>query len=214
MDKYLDFSQLRTFERNEIDYRIRWRIGGSGIAVLSIHGGQIEPGTSEIADGIAGTEHTLYSLEGLKQSDNIALHITSTAFDEPAALKIICQSEIIISVHGCAGEDALVYLGGLDMELKGRIGKSLRGIGIKVLDGTATNFMGSDLTNICNLCGRGMGVQIEFSRGLRVQMFEDLLQPEKRHPTRAFYRIIHAVRLVLAPFILPVKECVIEGLDH
>ena len=214
MDKYHDFSQLQTFERDGTDYRIRWRIGGSGIAVLSIHGGQIEPGTSEIADAIAGSEHTLYSLEGLKESGNRALHITSTIFDEPAALEIICRSEIIISVHGCAVEDALVYLGGLDLELKGRIGESLRGIGIKVLDGTATHFAGSDLTNICNLCGRGMGVQIELSRGLRAKMFRNLLQREKRYPTRTFYRIIQAVRVVLAPFIMPAEECVIEGLEH
>ena len=34
------------------------------------HGGGIEPGTSEVADAIAGEEFSFYAFEGLKSSDN------------------------------------------------------------------------------------------------------------------------------------------------
>jgi phage replication-related protein YjqB (UPF0714/DUF867 family) len=103
------------------------RIGSSGIAILCIHGGDIEPGTSQIADGIAGNDHTFYALEGLKKTGNRVLHITSTAFDEPVALQIVAQSEIIISIHGCSDAAEVVYLGGLDEELRGHIKPTLRG---------------------------------------------------------------------------------------
>ena len=83
MDRYTSFKDLQQNEVEGTDYRIRWRAGRTGIALLCIHGGDIEPGTSEIADGIAGHDHTYYALEGMKDAGNKTLHITSTAFDEP-----------------------------------------------------------------------------------------------------------------------------------
>jgi phage replication-related protein YjqB (UPF0714/DUF867 family) len=125
MDRYSSFEQLKTFEQEGVDFRVRWRIGSSGIAILSIHGGEIEPGTSLIADAIAGSDHTYYALEGLKSSGNRALHITSTQFDEPIAVDILCRSAIIISIHGCAEPEHLIYVGGRDLELSRRIQQKL-----------------------------------------------------------------------------------------
>ncbi len=51
-----------------LDYLILSRQGTSGIAVMAPHGGGIEPGTSEIANRVAGDEHAYYSFEGLKQN--------------------------------------------------------------------------------------------------------------------------------------------------
>ena len=47
MDNYRHFNQLREFEKEGVNYRIRWRLEDSGIAILSIHGDDIEPGTSK-----------------------------------------------------------------------------------------------------------------------------------------------------------------------
>jgi len=58
----------------------------SGIAILSIHGGDIEPGTTRIANAIAGWDHSFYTFEGIKTARNLSLHITSTRFDEPSAM--------------------------------------------------------------------------------------------------------------------------------
>jgi phage replication-related protein YjqB (UPF0714/DUF867 family) len=200
MGRYLDFDHLKTFEEEGVDYRIRWRIGNSGIVVLSIHGGDIEPGTCRIADAVAGSEHTFYALVGIKSSGNRVLHITSTLFDEPAALEIVCHSEVIISIHGCAETEPIVHVGGRDLELRQRIQGRLCDVGFMAAIGANPNFEGVDRANICNLCGRGMGAQLEISRGLRSLMFRNLTPEGRKHPTQVFYRFTQAIRDAIEPF--------------
>jgi phage replication-related protein YjqB (UPF0714/DUF867 family) len=200
MDSYTSFENLKSCERRGIDYRIGWRMGSSGIAILSIHGGDIEPGTTCIANGIAGPDHAFYAFEGIKIAGNLDLHITSNRFDEPTAMEIVCLSEIIISVHGCAEMEQVVHLGGLDVELRQRILQKLRESGFQATECSGLPFGGADQKNICNLCGRGMGVQMEISRGLRVQMFRDLSPEGRRFTTEVFSRFTGAVREAIAPF--------------
>jgi phage replication-related protein YjqB (UPF0714/DUF867 family) len=45
-------------EKEGRDYEVHQRKGASGIAVIAPHGGGIEPGTMDIADSVAGEEHT------------------------------------------------------------------------------------------------------------------------------------------------------------
>jgi phage replication-related protein YjqB (UPF0714/DUF867 family) len=200
VDRYSSFDQMKIFEAEGADYRVRWRIGGSGIAILSIHGGDIEPGTSEIADAIAGSEHTFYSLEEIKKGKNRELHITSTLFDEPTALKTVCHSEIIISIHGCAETEPVVHVGGWDLELRRRIQNRLRDAGFVATNCANPDFEGVNLAK-CNLCGRGMGIQMEVCRELRRRMFRDLTPKGKgrRRPTQVLYRFARAVRDGIEP---------------
>jgi phage replication-related protein YjqB (UPF0714/DUF867 family) len=200
MDVYSNFEDLKHYEREGADYRIRWRIGSSGIAILSIHGGEIEPGTTRIANAIAGWEHSFYSFEGIKTAGNLALHITSTRFDEPTAMEIVCQSDIIISIHGSAEKEALVQLGGLDEELKRQILSELHKSAFQAMECGRLPFGATDQKNVCNLCGRGMGVQMEISRGLRALMFRDLTPEGRRHRTPVFALFTDAVRNAIAPF--------------
>ncbi len=200
MECYSDFENLERHEFRDADYRILWRIGTSGIAVFCIHGGEIEPGTTRIANAIAGWEHSFYAFEGTKKSGNLALHITSTRFDEPKALEIVCQSEIIVSIHGSAKMEPIAELGGLDEELKHRILEELRESGFQAEIRDRPPFCATNRTNICNLCGRGMGVQMEISRGLRAKMFRDLTPAGRRHHTAVFVRFTESVRKGIAPF--------------
>ncbi|MFH0724862.1 MAG: poly-gamma-glutamate hydrolase family protein [Pseudomonadota bacterium] len=200
MDRYTSFENLKRGERRDTDYRIERRIGSSGIAILSIHGGEIEPGTTRIADAIAGPEHAFYSFEGIKSRGNLALHITSTCFDEPSAMEIVCQSDIIVSIHGSARMEPVVHLGGLDVELKNRIRDKLRDAGFQITECSGPPFGGADHANICNLCGRGMGVQMEISRGLRSLMFRDLTPEGREHRTGVFDSFTQAVREAIEPF--------------
>ena len=202
MDTYSTFESLQQNELEGTDFRIRWRMGNSGITILSIHGGEIEPGTTRIANAIAGWEHSFYSFEGTKSARNRALHITSTRFDEPIAMRIVCQSEVIISIHGSAQMEAEVQLGGLDVELKGHILNALVAADLPALECVSPGFGGTDQKNICNLCGRGMGVQMEISRGLRALMFQDLTPEGRRHPTQVFIRFTEAVHKAIAPFAM------------
>jgi phage replication-related protein YjqB (UPF0714/DUF867 family) len=199
-DVYDSFEKLSQMEHPGQDFRIRQRIGTSGIAILSIHGGEIEPGTTRLADAIAGQEHSFYTFEGTKSSGNLSLHITSTHFDEAAAMEIVCQSDIIISIHGSAGMQPVVLLGGLDDELKRQILRELNKSGFKAMDCADLSFSATDQNNICNLCGRGMGVQMEVSRGLRAMMYRDLTPEGRHHRTEVFVRFTEAVRRALKPF--------------
>ncbi|MFE2041316.1 poly-gamma-glutamate hydrolase family protein [Streptomyces sp. NPDC059477] len=90
--------------------------------VLALHGGGIEPGTSEIALGIAGynpatlapvsdnrSVHDYWMFEGLlgtpsgpSDPSNGDMHITSTHCDDLVALSMAGGSANVISVHGCA----------------------------------------------------------------------------------------------------------------
>ncbi len=201
MDRYNCFKDLQDHEVEGVDYRIRCRIGTTGIALLCIHGGDIEPGTSEVTDGIAGHDHTFYALEGLKSCGNKTLHITSTVFDEPTSIEIVCKSEIIVSIHGCSEPGESVHVGGLDQTLKQRMANMLISCGFEVPDDAHSRFMGTDQRNVCNLCGRGMGIQIELSRGLRRRMFRNLETLRgRRSRTRLYHRFVSAVREALRPF--------------
>ncbi len=201
MDKYSSFKHLSAYEERDADYEVRWRLGSSGIAIMSIHGGKIEPGTSEIADAIAGEDHTFYTLRGMKNARNRELHITSTMFDEPVALQIVCQSEIIISIHGCSEQDEIVYAGGLDASLRLCIREKLLQAGFNAMENHRQDLRGEDQRNICNLCGRG--VQLEISKGLRTMMFGNLSN-RITVASEKFLEFIRAVREAIEPSKLPV----------
>ncbi len=236
MDKYACFEELSAHEARGSDYEVSRRHGRSGIAVLSIHGGRIEPGTSEIADAIAGGDHSFYTFRGLKQSGNRDLHITSTTFDEPSALEIVCRSETIISIHGSRGEEEVVHVGGLDSELRQCIEVKLHLAGFKTRPGplsfypvsgdrdqasctTATaegvkdpfrmgmRSRGVDERNICNRSRRARGVQLEISKGLRATLFRSYSNGAGA-ASGTFPWFIQAVREAIEPFRIPIETVI------
>jgi phage replication-related protein YjqB (UPF0714/DUF867 family) len=113
---YKSYEELSWHEHKD-HFRIRRHEGWSGAAVIAPHGGGIEPGTSEIAEGVAGTEHTFYTFEGLKQTENRDLHIKRTNFDEPTGIEIVQHAQRVLALHGCVDDGELVYIGGLDYDL-------------------------------------------------------------------------------------------------
>ena len=92
-DRYANFKELKANEREGVDYEICKRFISSAVAIIAPHGGKIEPGTSELAEGIAGADYTYYSFKGLKNEKgaNRELHITSSNFDEPIAVGLVEQ---------------------------------------------------------------------------------------------------------------------------
>ena len=166
-DVYGSLAALRRIEREGIDYRIRSRtVSGSSTTVLAPHGGRIELGTSSIARAIAGNEFNFYAFEGLKRSGNKTLHITSHRYEEQKCLLLLERSRVVMSIHGCTGRDREIYLGGLDFDLKEKIGGYLRAIGYRAKTRFHL-FPGTHPNNICNRGFTGAGVQLELSRGFR-----------------------------------------------
>ena len=165
-DTYTGFDELAKHEAVDIDYHISINAVGSAVTIIAPHGGGIEPGTSEIARRVAAQDYNCYCFSGIKISNNSRLHITSHNFNEPAAIKLISTSDIVIAIHACTGTAGLVYLGGLDTPLKKSIAAELqaRGIGVSLKD---SRFKGENPDNICNRGRTGLGVQLEITRDLR-----------------------------------------------
>ncbi|WP_350340062.1 poly-gamma-glutamate hydrolase family protein [Halomonas sp. A3H3] len=141
---------------------------GSPITIMAIHGGKIEPGTSSLAKRIAGDTFNYYSFSGHKRRHNWDLHITSTAFDEPAALALASRSAVVVTIHGCMGRDAIAYTGGDNVELRQLLEAELNRAGIKSQPHPVVHGRGNH--NICNQSQQG-GLQLELTPRLRLCPF-------------------------------------------
>jgi len=204
MTYYKNYSQLEKCEKEGADYQIRFHERSSGILIMAPHGGCIEPGTTEIARATAGKEHSVYCFEGLKKKDNNTLHITSTHFDEPIALKLAGKAWSILALHGCRDDKPIIYLGGKDGILLEEIRNTLEGTGIPV--GHNPRFPGRHPDNICNRNFRGEGVQMEISLALRRLMFNDLKRNGREPRGELFHNIILAVRRAMANYLVSERK--------
>lgn len=197
MDRYTCFQDLARNEQNSV-FVIRVREGLSGMAVLAPHGGRIEPGTSEIASAIAGTEHSFYAFEGIKERNNRDLHITSATFDEPTGLRVASQSEYVVAIHGCSEATIVVYVSGRDKELEARVRERLVEAGFQVGESPSARLKGKHPRNLCNRGRRGAGLQLEVSAGLRSIMFRHAGGESGGRTTPVFDRFTRAVRQALS----------------
>ncbi|MCX6081781.1 MAG: poly-gamma-glutamate hydrolase family protein [Chloroflexi bacterium] len=194
-DKYRNFQELQQDLQVEVEYRIREQLRLQATAILAIHGGGIEMGTSELASAIAGNEFSLYLFEGLA-GNNQFLHITSTNFDEPLCLQFVGKHCTALSVHGFAGlqTDPLVYLGGNDLPLVQRLLEALQTNGYTARVNTG-KFAATDPANICNRTSTGQGVQLELSAALRSRFFQDYSSYRGRQTsTPQFAHFVQVIR--------------------
>jgi phage replication-related protein YjqB (UPF0714/DUF867 family) len=154
--------------------------------VLAIHGGGIEGGTSEVALAVAGYHpatfapatdcygfHDVWIFEGLLNSGNSDLHVTSANYDEPIALELVQNAKRCISVHGCSDDDAngKLQIGGLDTELEEILLEELTLAGISAEISTNWELNGSDPANICNKTQISSGAQLEMGTSYRASLF-------------------------------------------
>jgi phage replication-related protein YjqB (UPF0714/DUF867 family) len=165
--------------------------------IIAPHGGGIEPGTSEIAAAIARFNHSLYTFEGIKKSDNKTLHITSTQFDDPQLLKLLKSSKGTIAIHGCSGNEHIAYVGGLQDDIRDKIIAQLLENGIQATIISNPSLQGRDLNNICNRNSIGKGVQIELTEGLRSAMFISLTRAGRKIRTKLFKTFVSTIRAVI-----------------
>jgi len=176
-DRYDSFPNLAANETEGVHYRVCAVERDSPFAIVAPHGGRIERGTSEIAAAIAGDRFSLYCFEGLMPRERgKSLHIASTRFDEPRALRLVAASEIAIGVHGRKDgvDGASIWVGGLHESLRDAICDALLSAGFKAKAvGEGHRLAGRDPANICNKGRRGAGVQLELPKTLRIQFAND-----------------------------------------
>lgn len=174
-DKYRSYSALAAGEVEGVDYRRRFTETPSSVLIAALHGGTIEPGTSEIAAAVAAGDLSLYCFEGLTPNrPHTDLHIKSHLFDEPECLRLAAVADLVVTMHGRrdGGDAQTVWIGGLDHQLRDSVARRLQDAGFYTAT-TGHRLPGEEQTNICNLGRRGRGVQVEIPRTLRDSLTAD-----------------------------------------
>jgi phage replication-related protein YjqB (UPF0714/DUF867 family) len=185
--------------------------------VLALHGGGIEPGTSEIALAVAGYHpatfahatdcfglHDLWIFEGLLARCNSKLHVTSTNYNDPIALKLVQISKRCLSLHGLGdvAANGKIQIGGRDTELMGIALEELTAAGIPAAisnDDADTN--GNNPENICNKTTSGAGVQLEMGESYRESLFApgcNTRELRKNNTNANFCKLVTALRKAMS----------------
>lgn len=200
MDKYQSYFELAKWEKIGIDYLIEENQKESAILIMAPHGGNIEFGTSEIAQDVARDDYGYYGFIGLKHEKLENLHLTSHNFDEPRALARVKRAEAVLTIHGFKGEEKVIFLGGRDKKFKYYIAKALHEQSFTVR--RSLKYKGSHVNNICNRGKRGMGVQIEISSELRNILFEDVWTfAGRKNKFPLYYKLVEALRTGIKNFV-------------
>ena len=168
--KSSSFKELSLQKKEGQDFEIKLRTGTSDSLVMAIHGGTIEPGTSELADATAGEKHSYYSFSGLVD-DYLSLHLTSTEFDEPRLLVLTQQAKNCLGLHGLKDDQVDFCIGGANSEKRKTYYKMLSQKFPKwrTCELCCPPNLGTSLNNIVNKC-QFSGVQIEMGSSLRLEL--------------------------------------------
>lgn len=173
MDKYNSMNNLQYDTTESEDWEIEINDCESTTSILAIHGGGIEPATTELTKLIASQGNFNYfTFNGLRSKGNNELHVTSIHYDNELALELVGKSQNVITLHGCQGNDAVVYLGGKDKELIHLLKNELIEAGFNV-EKAPKHMSGTQKENITNLSQKKAGVQIELSTEFRKQLFKN-----------------------------------------
>lgn len=170
-DLYSSFAELEAKEREGRSFsRVATDRRNAAVAIIAPHAGAIEPMTGTLARRIAGDEFSLYVFKGARAE----LHITSTRFDEPRAVRLVRRNRWVVAIHGCRDPGDEVLLGGRDVALVRDIERALRAVSIQsTAKGHAHT--GLSLNNIVNRGKSAAGAQLEltrrFRRGSRLDAF-------------------------------------------
>ncbi|WP_429762104.1 poly-gamma-glutamate hydrolase family protein [Bacillus sp. S2(2024)] len=182
-DVYDNFEELSAHYQKGIDYTIETQdIPSSDTIILAIHGGKIESGTDQIAKKVALGDYSYYIFNAIKDDDfkndgRNDLHLTSTHYDDPIALKMVAQKNKVVSIHGAEGTEKLVYMGGLDVKLKDKIEGKLSSAGFST--GIRDDLKGTNPMNIVNRGKTLKGAQLEITGALRTELENDNSKMEK-----------------------------------
>lgn len=90
------------------DYQVTVRERDSDVVVLSLHGGHIEPDSSELAQALSSKyNYSLYDFSAHGSASCLGtlddfdrLHITAANFDDPAAVRMVSRHNKAVAIHG------------------------------------------------------------------------------------------------------------------
>ena len=165
---------------------------GSRVKLFAPHGGCIEPCTGALVREIAAGRTDWYVFHGTcRHSCYGTLHVTSTHYDEPRCLRMAERAEVAVALHGCAGDDRFVEVGGGNAPAVASLLELLQEREFPVRPAPDAR-QGGDARNFVNL-SRRRGVQLELSAGFRRSLFADYPRTAHPHP-RAVRRLVRTMR--------------------
>lgn len=194
-------------------------------AVLAVHGGGIEPGTSELCLAAAGYHPAslavtpaggptfdYWMFEGLRSNNNDDLHVTATHCDDWIAASLCAGARNVVSLHGTSTQAAglpnnteLVLVGGRNAALRSALVTAFQNpdpgmVAIPATDAANhPTLSGTDPTNIANRTLTGTGAQLEITTPVRNQMFTENTRARRKHTTTTvFWSFVAAVRKAVA----------------
>ncbi|MFE4527095.1 poly-gamma-glutamate hydrolase family protein [Streptomyces anulatus] len=172
---YPNYRYLAVDNTLGIDYDIKNRYGsGDYLVHVAVHGGAIEPPTSQLAAYCAGTG-AYYVFEALSDLTAASLSLPPETFDEPFAVVNIGNSSRTVSWRGVEDQreaEEVAYISGLDEVLVSLITQELTAAGF-VTDTPPLRLGGSDASNIANKNRIHAGVQLALTRSLRQSFYAD-----------------------------------------
>ena len=172
-DAFSSMSELMENTTEGSDWQITTTDRGSDVLIAVIHGGGIEPATSQLASLIASNGgYNYYSFQGVRPTNNGELHVTSTNYDEPIVQHMQYTANRSVTIHGALGTEPVTYIGGKDQSLITRIEDELRNAGFEVQE-SPNHLSGSSDNNIVNKNQRGEGVQLELTTAMRQSLFSN-----------------------------------------
>jgi phage replication-related protein YjqB (UPF0714/DUF867 family) len=205
---YEDYTELVLKALKDRDYRLNLTDREADVTVTAIHGGGIEPLTSELAAAIAGEEHNLYDFRGIRPQGNEELRIPAHRFDEMHLRQLLRRSRLALSVLGVEGAEALVHLGGRNRRLVRILRQRLTEAGF-VVRGPLGPGAAHGPTRFVNWPAEG-GVQMELTRALRQKMVDgplaDFLWEDARRWNDLFCAFIVTVRGALMEYNAQVRS--------
>ena len=182
--------------------------------VMAIHGGGIEPGTSEIALAVAGYHadtlvasvdglglHDFWLFEGLLPSGNGKLHVTASHYNDPIATELVQNARRCISLHGCSDTQAngKIQIGGSDLELRDIVLEELTIAGIPAEITTNKMLRGESPDNIANKTKILGCAQLEMGTSYRSSLFDNNTQPQRKKTTNThFWLLVGALRKAMS----------------
>jgi phage replication-related protein YjqB (UPF0714/DUF867 family) len=153
----------------------------SAVKIFAPHAGCIEPCTGPVAVAIAAGHFDLFAFHGTRKKDCFdTLHVTSARYDLPECVRLAAEAELAVSIHGCAGKESFLEIGGSASGTAAELTEFLlaRGFDARV---PPLSRRGEDPGNFINKAKRG-GIQIEMSEGIRRALFPSYPRPLSRHP--------------------------------
>ncbi|MGW3153706.1 poly-gamma-glutamate hydrolase family protein [Streptomyces sp. NPDC001089] len=214
MTTYPYFRTLAASKILGIDYDIKNSYGvGDYLVYIAVHGGAMEPPSSQLAVYCAGATGAYYSFAALSDLTADTLSLPATTFDEPFCQVNVGNASRAISFRGVEDQreaEEVAYISGLDDVLVSLVRQELSTAGF-VTDTPPLRFEGSDPQNIVNRTRLHAGVQIDLTRSLRKSFYAggDLSQASVNVPANrlaAFFAFGDAIKRAAAQVPLSVVQ--------